>query len=130
MAYSVESRLPFLDYRIVELALSLPDVYKITGGMTKRVLRESMKGILPKPVRIRFAKHGFVFPEEHWLRDDNGLFRDRLQHAVKVSCGILCPPVHAVLDDMLAGRQPFSSIVWRMINFGQCMERFSLKGPH
>lgn len=126
MAHSVESRLPFLDYRIVELALTLPDDYKISGGMTKRVLRESMKGILPEPVRMRVDKLGFVTPEEYWLRNNSGLFRDRLQQAVDASCGILCPSVHDVLDDVLAGRQPFSFLVWRMISFGQWMERFSL----
>ena len=128
MAHSLESRLPFLDYRVVELALSLPDAYKISRGMTKRILRESMKGILPRPVRNRVDKLAFVTPEELWLRDNSVFFRDRLHQAVEASCGILCPSVYEVLDDVLAGRQPFSFIIWRMINFGQWMDRFNLIG--
>src|SRR5207249_206035 len=56
MAHSVESRTPFLDYRLVEFLLSLPSHYKISQGMTKRVLRQGMQGILPEAIRLRTDK--------------------------------------------------------------------------
>jgi asparagine synthase (glutamine-hydrolysing) len=68
MAFSVEGRLPFLDYRVVEFAFSLPSSFKIRGGYTKRVLRESMRGILPEKVRQRVSKLGFATPERAWQR--------------------------------------------------------------
>jgi asparagine synthase (glutamine-hydrolysing) len=59
MAHSIESRVPFLDYRLVEFLFTLPDQWKINGVLTKYILREAMKGILPERVRTRKDKIGF-----------------------------------------------------------------------
>lgn len=67
MANSVEARLPFLDYRCVELAHSIPDEYKINSGWTKSVLRKAIQPHLPKSVVWRKDKLGFNAPEEEWL---------------------------------------------------------------
>ena len=66
MAFSVESRVPFLDHRLVEFAFSLPSHIKFRGGYTKRVLRDAMDGLLPEPVRMRARKMGFATPELQW----------------------------------------------------------------
>lgn len=66
MAFSVESRVPFLDYRLVEFSFRLPSHLKIRNGFTKRVLRESMCGILPEKIRWRTSKLGFATPEQKW----------------------------------------------------------------
>ena len=68
MAFSVEARVPFLDHRLVEWLMHLPPELKLHRGMTKLVLREAMDGILPKEVRRRTDKMGFVTPEDQWLR--------------------------------------------------------------
>jgi asparagine synthase (glutamine-hydrolysing) len=70
MAHSIEARVPFLDYRLIEYAFSLPDDQKIKNGYTKAVLRDSMKGILPENIRTRTDKMGFVTPERVWLSKD------------------------------------------------------------
>lgn len=67
-AHSVEARLPFLDYRLVEKIASLPLDQKMRRGWTKYILREAMKGLLPEKVRKRKAKIGFVTPEQVWFR--------------------------------------------------------------
>jgi asparagine synthase (glutamine-hydrolysing) len=64
MAFSLESRVPFLDYRLVEFVFGLPSSYKIRDGYTKAILRDSMKGILPDSVRLRKSKMGFATPEK------------------------------------------------------------------
>lgn len=123
MAHSIEARVPFLDYRLVEFVLGLPDEYKIADGMTKRVLREATRGLLPERVRNRIDKMGFVTPEEVWLREENpGLFRAALAEAMDVSCGILKPDVTNRLERMIAGRVPFSFLVWRCISFGSWLK--------
>jgi asparagine synthase (glutamine-hydrolysing) len=66
MAFSVESRVPFLDHRLVEFAFALPSHIKFRGGYAKRVLRDAMDGMLPEPVRMRARKMGFATPELHW----------------------------------------------------------------
>jgi asparagine synthase (glutamine-hydrolysing) len=67
MATSVESRVPFLDHRLVEFTCSLPERLKLRGPTTKYILRESMKGILPEPILSR-SKMGFPVPIASWFR--------------------------------------------------------------
>jgi len=69
MAHSLEIRLPFLDHRLVNLLLSLPPQMKIKNGWTKYILRKSLFE-LPKDIRWRRDKKGFITPEEKWLRTD------------------------------------------------------------
>jgi asparagine synthase (glutamine-hydrolysing) len=69
MAHSVETRLPFLDHRLVELLASFPLSQKMQSGWTKYVLRNSMKGILPEKIRLRKSKLGFVTPEDIWFKE-------------------------------------------------------------
>lgn len=119
MAHSIEARVPFLDYRLVEFVLGLPDDYKLAEGMTKRVLREGMRGTLPERVRGRVDKLGFATPEETWLRQENpGQFRAALEQAVDASFGILDPEIGTLLERMIAGSHPFSFLIWRCISFG------------
>jgi asparagine synthase (glutamine-hydrolysing) len=68
MWYSLEARVPFLDYRLVERTLSMDSSYKIKKGMTKFLLRDSMKDILPEKIRMRKDKIGFNTPEDEWFR--------------------------------------------------------------
>ncbi|HEX5590053.1 MAG TPA: asparagine synthase (glutamine-hydrolyzing), partial [Candidatus Limnocylindrales bacterium] len=67
MAFSIEARVPFLDVRLVELTLRLPDRMKITSGMTKAVLRRAMAGRVPAEVLDRRDKVGFATPQLAWL---------------------------------------------------------------
>lgn len=72
MAFSIESRVPFLDYRLVEFIYSLSDEQKIRNGQTKWVLRQALKGILPDKIRNRQDKIGFATPEEVWMKEELG----------------------------------------------------------
>ena len=68
MAFSLESRTPFLDHRLVEYTLSMPSRCKIRNGETKYILRQVMKGLLPEPIRKRKDKIGFETPQDEWFR--------------------------------------------------------------
>jgi asparagine synthase (glutamine-hydrolysing) len=68
MAHSLEARVPFLDYRLVELLFSLQAGQLIERGRTKAVLRRALGDLLPPVVRDRVDKLGFVTPEGRWLR--------------------------------------------------------------
>ena len=69
MAASIESRVPFLDHRLVEYTARLPEKFKIRGRETKWILREAMKGILPDEILTR-PKMGFPVPLGSWLRQE------------------------------------------------------------
>lgn len=70
MAFAIESRVPFLDYRLVEFIFSLPNDQKINYGTTKWVMRQASKGVLPEKIRTRQDKIGFATPEESWIKKD------------------------------------------------------------
>jgi asparagine synthase (glutamine-hydrolysing) len=67
MAHSVESRVPFLDHRLVEQGMALPARWKMFDGWNKRVLRESMRGRIPESVRLRRGKFGFPTSARRWF---------------------------------------------------------------
>jgi len=60
---------PFLDYRLVEKTFATSSNLKIKDGMTKYILREAMKGILPEKIRLRRDKIGFGTPQDEWFRE-------------------------------------------------------------
>jgi asparagine synthase (glutamine-hydrolysing) len=70
MRFSVESRAPFLDYRLVERTLATKSSLKIYHGVTKHLLREALKGILPEKIRTRQDKVGFETPSAEWFRHE------------------------------------------------------------
>lgn len=83
MAHSIESRVPFLDYRLVELIYAMPFTYKIRNGVTKAVLRDGLKGLLPDKIITRYTKLGFVTPEDQWINNNFAMFREELEDACK-----------------------------------------------
>jgi asparagine synthase (glutamine-hydrolysing) len=76
MAFSLETRGPFLDYRLAELCLALPGELLLKGGLGKRVLREAMADLLPPQVAGRRDKQGFHAPIEEWSASLPGDPRD------------------------------------------------------
>ncbi len=80
MRFSIESRLPFLDYRLIEFAFSLPSKYKIRGSTTKWLLHGLASTVLPKEVLNRKDKMGFTTPAHEWfLQNENmAYFKDYL----------------------------------------------------
>jgi asparagine synthase (glutamine-hydrolysing) len=80
MAHSVESRLPFLDYRVVELGLALRPSLKLRNGYGKWVVRAAMTGKVPEQIRLARFKKAFRVSEERWIEEGLGSFlRAKLQ---------------------------------------------------
>ena len=69
MAFGIEARTPFLDYRLVEHAMALPAEGLVHDGWSKVILRESMRGVIPEVVRLRRDKLGFTTPEKRWMAE-------------------------------------------------------------
>jgi asparagine synthase (glutamine-hydrolysing) len=122
MAWSVESRTPFMDYRLVEFNLGLPEDFIYKRGLRKTILRDAMQPILPPSVANRKDKMGFVTPEEVWLKGEgrqwfeDGVaaacrqFGDTLLHADKTKQHVA---------DMISGKRPFDFMPWRIISFAK-----------
>jgi len=117
MAFSIESRVPYLDYRFVEYVASLPLDRKIHGGITKIALRSAIKRLIPESIRCRMDKMGFVTPEEVWMKETLSPF----VLAVLGADSFRKRPywnADAVLADyeaFLAGKSAYSPEIWRIV---------------
>lgn len=106
MANSVESRLPFLDYRVVEAGLALPDRLKVRNGYTKWVLRRIASRLLPKNVVRSRIKIGFDALTSEWIHAGLGVeLRSRLQLAAAKGLFDESLSVNDYFTDQLLTRQ-------------------------
>ncbi|HZF79382.1 MAG TPA: asparagine synthase C-terminal domain-containing protein, partial [Rubrivivax sp.] len=85
MAWSVESRMPFMDWRLVEFLASVPAVYKIHDGWTKWLARTAMAGRLPDEVTWRRDKMGWAIPEPAWFHGSRGALASWLRERIDAS---------------------------------------------
>ena len=117
MATSIESRVPFLDHKLVEFAAPLPDRWKLAGWTTKRILRESMEGMLPASILNR-PKMGFPVPFDRWARQSwNAVVRDVLLDRRSRERGLIdATAVDALLRDHAAGRTNGGDRLWSLLN--------------
>lgn len=130
MAFGIESRVPFLDYRLVELCLSFDDDLRISDGITKVTLRNAMKDILPEPIRQRMDKIGFATPESVWATKLNPAeFRRHLEDAITVCGGLFSADLLKTFDEMVAGTRPYDTTMWRVLCFGRWVRLFKVALP-
>ena len=116
MAQSREVRLPFLDQRVADFALSLPAVWLRSGGTSKALLREAGRGFVPEAVLARRDKVGFEPPQGRWLREPG--FRARIGEV------LLDPAARArglydstaIEDDLASGSWRDPGAIWRALN--------------
>jgi asparagine synthase (glutamine-hydrolysing) len=128
MAHSIEARVPFLDYRVVEYCLSIDDFDKVGGGIPKKVLRTAMRGVVPDLVLDRRDKMGFVTAESLWARrDEPARFRAELAQAVDTLPHVLSPTLLSQFDEVLDGRRPFDQRYWRAICVSTWARRFAVR---
>lgn len=118
MAFSIEARVPFLDYRLVEYIFSLPSEQKIRNGMTKVALRNAMKGILPEKVRTRVDKMGFATPENIWFRS---ILKDKIIDIIESNefknIGYFnVPEVKKEFESHCRGEKDIGFTIWRWMN--------------
>lgn len=124
MAWSVESRTPFMDYRLLEFTLGLPENYIYKRGVRKTILRDAMHGVIPEAIENRKDKMGFVTPEELWLKGEGkAWFKEGIDAACKQFDGQLLngEKVQNYLADMIAGRRAFDFVPWRILCFARWM---------
>jgi asparagine synthase (glutamine-hydrolysing) len=126
MAHGVESRVPFLDHHIVELAFRLPASYKIAGGVRKRVLREAVRPFIPAAVLSRHDRKGLL-ASARWLplREHPHTLREALGSVRLLELPWLRPaPMKRFLEDYLAGRHEEGSAVWRLYTASRWLDAF------
>ena len=130
MAFSIETRLPFLDYRLVEFALSLPDDQRLEGTTSKAILRRALGGRLPESVRARQDKMGFETPADVWLRGRYaGETRRRLLADGPLREWMRGDALRAELEAYLSGRREIGLQVWRWLSLDAWARRYLSGDP-
>ncbi|DAB39837.1 MAG TPA: asparagine synthase (glutamine-hydrolyzing) [Sulfurovum sp. UBA12169] len=118
MRHSIETRLPFIDYRVVETALSINNQYKIRNGWTKYILRKTVENILPKNVVWRKNKMGFEAPAKSWLKT----IENQMKTAIEESNIIKMIAVKKVEFDKLDIEQK-----WKLFNIAKWEQIYNVK---
>jgi asparagine synthase (glutamine-hydrolysing) len=126
MAASIESRVPLLDYRIVEFSQNIPVSLKLKRFDTKYIWKKLALRVLPEEI-VNRKKCGFGVPMAQWLKDQTGMgrylellrdakFRNRGYYAASI--------VNKLIADHLKGLADNSQILWELINFELWAQRF------
>ena len=126
MAHGIESRVPFLDHKLVEFVTSLPSSFLISQGKTKRILTDSLSDYIPSEIVNRKDKIGFQSAESQWLRSNPELIRSELIDAIDASGGVLTSNLVTKWDSISSGNVKYSSEIWRAISFGRWLKIFNV----
>lgn len=129
MAASIESRVPFLDHKLVEFTACLPERMKLRGWTTKYILRESMKRVLPEAI-LKRSKMGFPVPVGSWFR---GSFRSVIDEYVlserAMERGIFNRGFVRRLVERHQAGENHTERLWALVNFEMWLRQF-IDGEH
>jgi asparagine synthase (glutamine-hydrolysing) len=125
MATSLEARAPFLDYRVVEYAATIPSALKIRGAKTKYILKKAMAPLLP-PEIIKRGKEGFSIPIKNWLREElRPMMLDMLSPARMRRDGFFnADYVQQLVNAHLQGKENHSHRLWALMVFNIWRDRY------
>jgi asparagine synthase (glutamine-hydrolysing) len=124
MNFSLEVREPFMDYRLIEYVISLPDDYKINKGYSKHVLREAMTA-LPPEVKNRNHKMGFVAPDKPWILKNQQRIRKELEEAIQ-NTGIFSENLLHRFDLFTQNKLGFEPIYFRAMALNRFCKIFKM----
>ena len=125
MAYSIESRVPFLTPQLARFVLSLPESYLIDrDGTTKAVFRRAMRGLVPDVILDRQDKIGFATPEQRWLRQLSPVVERILASDTAAAIPMLRLPVLRAEWQAMKSDPPGRDFrAWRWINLIEWVRR-------
>jgi asparagine synthase (glutamine-hydrolysing) len=125
MAASLESRVPFLDHKLVEFTSGLPERLKLHRWTTKYVLRESMKGVLPEQILTR-PKMGFPVPIGAWFRGPYAHVLDEYVLSSRARERKIFNPetVRSLVNQHQRGVTNHSERLWSLVNLEMWFRRF------
>lgn len=127
MAFSIESRLPFLDYRLVEFIFSVPDCQKV-NGVSKFIYRNAVRKYLPEKINNRKNKFGFVTAEPIWLKQKNVMeLFNQIYNSIENSSIISKNEILQKYERYCNGGENFSPIFWKAFNYQVWYEQFNNK---
>jgi len=130
MACSLEARVPFLDYTLVEFAATIPSYLKLRGTLTKYILKKAMGKLLPRDILYR-KKQGFSIPMKNWLRDElQDFMLDVLSARRTRETGFFNPDyIEKITRQHLEGKRNNAHQIWSLMLFNLWHARYITKEP-
>ena len=127
MATSLETRAPFLDARVMELAFSMPGDLKIRSGTRKYILKQALRGLVPDRILDR-KKEGFSIPMKQWLKRELKPLMERLLAPERLAARGLIEPAETrrLIDEHCAGRANHAHVLFSLMVFERWAEEFAL----
>ncbi len=124
MAHSIESRVPFLDHRLVEFGLRLPLEAQMWDGWNKRSLRDAMRGQIPASVVDRKVKYGFPNGIRSWFSSEmlNSLQTTILEGPVSASGWVNVTEVNRVLQEQRLGADDHSQTIFNLVQLSSWLD--------
>jgi asparagine synthase (glutamine-hydrolysing) len=117
MANSLEARVPLLDHKLVEFAMTIPPDLRLHNGSTKHIFKRAMRGILPDAIIDR-RKQGFAIPLGHWFRNElDGFVHDLLLSPASRARKIFNPDYIQKLLKMQSRGRSLDLQLWTLISF-------------
>lgn len=130
MRYSIEGRVPFLDFNLVRYIFSLPNSLIIHNGWNKYVLRQEVKDLLPLSIALRRNKIGFTTPEGEWFHKQQKIFSEILSsESFGKRAYFNQSDVVKAWSEFLNGRFDDTMVFWRMINLELWLQTFFPEAP-
>jgi len=128
MAFSIESRVPFLTPALAAFLLSLPEEYLIApDGTSKAIFRQALRGLVPDPILDRKDKIGFATSEQKWLTTLDPWVKEILHSEVALQISALnLRAVKAEWPGALQGSKRFDFRIWRWVNLIRWAERYAV----
>jgi asparagine synthase (glutamine-hydrolysing) len=117
MANSLEVRAPFLDYRIIEFAATLPSRFKIKGSTQKIILKKAFAQLLPQSI-LKRPKHGFTVPLDAWFRCElRSMAEQALLQSAPMAEWFNTACIRQLWNDHQSGRCNHGAPLWGLLMF-------------
>ena len=125
MANSLETRVPFLDHRMVEFAASVPSNLRLKGMTSKYLLKRAMAHKLPSEI-VHRRKEGFSIPMKNWLKEDlRPMMEDYLSESRLRKGGFFNPQyIQSLMSEHIKGNANHAHQLWSLMMFEIWKEKY------
>ncbi|MBI3502827.1 MAG: asparagine synthase (glutamine-hydrolyzing) [Bacteroidetes bacterium] len=120
MAYSLETRVPFLDYRLIEFMMHVHRDVKMNGYERKSVLRNTIGKQLPSSL-LRAPKRGFSIPLREWFKDK--AFEQKLQSLYNSDFGLSSSLIKELVSQNASGKEDLGNLLWMLFIYKKWIEK-------
>ncbi|MNK30655.1 Asparagine synthetase [glutamine-hydrolyzing] 1 [compost metagenome] len=117
MIWSIESRVPFLDHRLVDFSMTIPSYYKVKNGTLKSIFRGALRGVVPDMILNNKIKRGYPTPISVWSKNDmSQFFRNALKKDNSmINDYVNMDTIQLMLNDHMSNKADYTTQLWSVL---------------